>query len=193
MRPRAGFQPLLGLIAAAALSTGPLVAADTATSSFSVPDPSTSIWHDFEARDLDGRVWAASELEGRVVLLDFWATWCAPCLAEIPTLQQATERFGENGFLVLGISLNGGERRPLESFLRRQGIHWPQVHDGRGFEGPLARRFEVEILPRTLLVDRSGRIVGVDLRGEVLLAVLPPLLAADRSAPAARAGDRSGR
>lgn len=141
-----------------------------------------SIWETFEARDLDGRRWTAAELGGRVVLLDFWATWCAPCLAEIPSLRRATERFGDRGFLVLGVSLDRGERRDLESFLHRQGIDWPQVHDGRGVDGPLARRFRVTAVPRTFLVDRTGRIVGIDLKGEVLLAALPALLPAPNAA-----------
>ena len=141
-----------------------------------------SIWETFEARDLDGRRWTAAELDGRVVLLDFWATWCAPCLAEIPTLRRASERFGDRGFLVLGVSLDRGERRNLESFLRRQGIDWPQVHDGRGVDGPLARRFRVTAVPRTFLIDRAGRIVGIDLKGKMLLAALPALLPAPNAA-----------
>ena len=145
-------------------------------------DPGSSIWESFEARDLEGRSWTAAELDGRVVLLDFWATWCAPCLAEIPTLREATERYGERGFLVLGVALDRGGRRELESFLRRQGIDWPQIHDGRGLDGPLARRFGVRAVPRTLLVDGAGRVVGVDLKGDVLLTALPALLPAPRPA-----------
>lgn len=148
-------------------------------------EPGTSVWANFEARDLDGAVWTAEELSGRVVLLDFWATWCAPCLAEIPTYRRATDRFGDAGFLVLGVSIDRTERRQLQSFLRRQGIVWPQIHDRRGLDGPLARRFRVEAVPRTFLVDRGGRIVGVDLRGEVLLAALPALIATEPT-PTAR-------
>ena len=141
-----------------------------------------SVWKGFVARDLEGRTWSAAELEGKVVLLDFWATWCAPCLAALPTLREASERFGANGFLVLGVSMNRIDRRALTSFLRRQEIEWPQLHDGRGLRGPLARRFGVEYVPRTFLIDRSGRVVGLDLEGEVLLAALPPLLAAGTAA-----------
>ncbi len=136
-----------------------------------------SVWTDFEGRDLEGRAWTKETLEGKVVLLDFWATWCAPCLAALPTLREATDRFGSEGFLVLGVSMNRTDHRELRSFLRRQQIGWPQLHDGRGVAGPIAERFGVSTVPRTFLVDRSGQIVGVDLEGEVLLAALSALVA----------------
>ena len=144
-----------------------------------------SVWNDFAAVDLSGRQWTAEQLAGRVVLLDFWATWCAPCLAEIPTLRQASDRFGERGFLVLGVSMNRTDRRTLSEFLRRQEIEWPQLHDGRGFAGSIARRFQVEAVPRALLIDRSGRLVGVDLTSDVLLAALPALLEGGRTVDSA--------
>ena len=156
---------LLGVAAALLLLPAP-VAADGG-----------SIWADFSAVDLSGQRWSAEQLEGSVVLLDFWASWCAPCLAEIPTLRQAVERFGARGFLVLGVSMNRTDRRLVSEFLRRHEVDWPQLHDGRGFAGAIARRFRVEAIPRTLLVDSSGRVVGVDMAGEVLLAALPALLA----------------
>ncbi len=170
---------LLPLLAAGASAAPPVAAGN-----------GSSVWESFAARDLEGRLWTSSELAGRVVLLDFWATWCAPCLAEIPTLRQAGERFGERGFLVLGVSMDRADRRELESFLHRQAIDWPQVHDGRGVDGPLARRFRVTTVPRTFLVDRAGRVVGVDLKGEVLLAALPALLAETGAPPSKRATSR---
>ena len=90
-----------------------------------------------------------------------------------------------SGFMVLGVSMDRTGRRQLTAFLRRQGIDWPQLHDGRGFAGDVARRFRVEAIPRTLLVDRAGRIVAVDLPSEVLLAALPALLEPAPGRPAA--------
>ncbi len=109
-------------------------------------------------------------------MLDFWATWCAPCLGEIPDLKEAYELYGSEGLEIVGVSLDQKARREVESFLRRQEISWPQVWDGRGFSGDLARRFGVESLPRSFLVDGRGWIVATDLRGEELLAVLDALL-----------------
>lgn len=135
-----------------------------------------SPWDGFQATTLDGRELSAEALAGQVVLLDFWATWCAPCLGELPHLKEAYARYGQEGLEIVGVSLDQKPRRELESFLRRREVVWPQVWDGRGFSGKLARRFGVETLPRSFLVDGRGRIVATDLRGEDLLAVLEALL-----------------
>ena len=136
----------------------------------------TQAFSSFEARDLAGRLWRASDLEGRVVLLDFWATWCAPCLADVPWIRQARERFAVSRFVVIGVSLDTTDRRTLTAWLNRQRVDWPQLWDDRGFDGRLARRFGVETLPRSILFDARGRAVATDLRGEQLLARLTKLL-----------------
>lgn len=140
------------------------------------PAVAASPWTDFAATTLEGRELSAEALRGQVVLLDFWATWCVPCLSEIPYLKEAYARHRDAGLKILGVSLDQRPRREIESFLRRHEIPWPQVWDGQGFAGALARRFGVESLPRSFLVDRRGRIVATDLRGEELLAVLDALL-----------------
>ncbi len=139
-------------------------------------EASHSVWRDIEIVDTEGRRYAESDLAGRVVLLDFWAMWCAPCLAEIPTLAQARERHSEEDFLLLGISLDQTSRGDLLGFLKRNEMTWPQVHDGRGLSGELARDFQVEAVPRSVLVDGGGNVVAVDLRGRVLLAALDALV-----------------
>jgi thiol-disulfide isomerase/thioredoxin len=129
-----------------------------------------------ELRDLDGRAWTAENLRGRVVLLDFWATWCAPCLAQLPELRRLHHAQASSGLLVLGVNLDGGARRALRAFVARHDIDWPQFHDPRAFAAELPRRFGVESVPRTLLFDRAGRLVAVDLEASRLAAALPPLL-----------------
>ncbi len=155
-------------------------------------------WWQFEAVDLEGGRWDAEALAGKVVLLDFWATWCLPCLAELPNLRRAWERHRDQGFELLGVLLDRGTRRQARAELRRHRADWPQLFDGRGFAGPLAVRFGVDATPRNLLLDRAGRVVAVDVRGEALLAALPALLeqpAPDRIAGGTRRcdGDRGGR
>lgn len=127
-------------------------------------------------RDLEGETWTDERLRGRVVLLDFWASWCAPCLAAIPDLQQLQRLTGDGRFVLLGVALDTGPRRDLVRFVRTREMGWPQLWDGRGFSGKLARRFEVEALPRTVLLDREGRIVAVDLRGPALEAAVRTVL-----------------
>ena len=132
----------------------------------------------FDAVAIDGRRIATADLRGRTVLLDFWATWCAPCLAEIPTLREARRRHGDRLVLV-GISVDVQERASFIAWLRRQDIDWPQIFDGRGWTGPVVHPFALERVPFNVLVAADGRVIGVDLRGERLLRTLDVLLNRD--------------
>lgn len=126
--------------------------------------------------DMQGKRWTAADLRGRVVLLDFWATWCAPCLAQIPELRRLRSAYGDR-FEVLAISLDSRSRRDLIAWLNRQNITWPQVHDGRAFNGPAARPFGVRALPASLLVV-DGKIAAQNVRGAKLEAAVAALAAA---------------
>jgi thiol-disulfide isomerase/thioredoxin len=136
----------------------------------------TEAFRSFEMRDLDGRRWTAGGLRGRVVVLDFWATWCAPCLADIPVLRRLQARFGAAGLQVIGVSLDVTDRRTLITWLNRHRIEWPQAFDERGYEGPFARQFGVVSLPMSVLADRHGRVVAANLRGDRLDAAVKALL-----------------
>ena len=129
----------------------------------------------FDATDIAGRKVAMQDLRGRVVLLDFWATWCTPCLAEIPTLREAQRRFGDR-LAIVGVSIDVQDRASFIAWLRRQEIDWPQVFDGRGWTSPTVVPFELTRIPFSVLVDTDGRVVGVDLRGKRLLRSLDVLL-----------------
>lgn len=128
---------------------------------------------DLDVIDMDGRRWKSADLHGRVVLIDFWATWCAPCLTQIPELKRVRAKFGER-FEVLAISLDSRTRRDLIAWLNQREVDWPQVHDGRAFSSPVARRFGVTALPASVLVA-NGRIAAVNLRGRDLDAAVAHL------------------
>jgi thiol-disulfide isomerase/thioredoxin len=129
-----------------------------------------------DATDVAGRRWTGDDLYGRVILIDFWATWCAPCLADMPRLKALREAHAREDFEILGISLDVRSRQSLVSWLNRQRIDWPQVHEKSGYGGTVPRLFGIESLPRTVLVGRDGRIAAVDLRGDRLASVIDTLV-----------------
>jgi thiol-disulfide isomerase/thioredoxin len=135
-----------------------------------------------DATDLSGERWTAGDLQGRVMLIDFWATWCAPCLAELPRLKGLRERYGRNEFEILGVSLDASSRLTLVSWLNRNRIDWPQVHERAGYAGRVPRQFGIDRLPRTFLLDRHGRVAALDLRGDRLAEAVHMLV----TAPSAR-------
>lgn len=137
------------------------------------------LWSGLEARDIDGREWTEADFEDRVVLVEFWATWCAPCLADFPHIERARTAWADQGLVIVSVSLDRSSRRDLRSLSRRQGITWPVLFDGLGAAGAVAGRFQVEYPPRSLLFDREGRLVALDPRGEMLDAALRVLFAAE--------------
>lgn len=131
---------------------------------------------------LDGRPLSRDDLRGRVVLVDVWATWCAPCLAEMPTLKQLHAAHGDN-LRIIGVSVDSLPRRDLRQWLARRDITWPQLFDGRGLRGPLATRLNIESLPRSFLFDAAGRLVATDLRADALVRAVNQQVTARRSRP----------
>jgi peroxiredoxin len=123
---------------------------------------------DFTGTTLDGKSLKLSELKGKVVLLDFWATWCSPCLAEVPNIKKAVDRFGKDGrFVVVGISLDTSE--PVaKAMVERFGMNWPHLVLGPAEENPVAKLYGVSGIPAMFLIDAEGKVVARDLRGETL-------------------------
>jgi thiol-disulfide isomerase/thioredoxin len=128
--------------------------------------------------DIDGKAWDLAALRGQVVLLNFWATWCEPCRAEMPSLQQVVQRHAADGLTVLAINFK--EAAPtVRRFLERMPLALPILLDR---DGAAARAWQTRIFPSTVLVDRQGRARGVvmgemDWAGDDALALLKPLLA----------------
>lgn len=134
-----------------------------------------------DAEDLDGSTWTHADLRGRITLVDFWATWCAPCLRELPFLKRARELYGEE-FEVLGVSLDTFSRRELRSWMARQGVEWPQIHAAAGYDDDLAIAFGIDRLPTNFLLDQEGRLRAVDVRGRDLFIEIEKLRQRDTAA-----------
>jgi thiol-disulfide isomerase/thioredoxin len=128
------------------------------------------------AKTLDGEPLALGDYRGKYVLLDFWATWCTPCVAEIPHLKGVYEAFGKDErFVMIGLSLDEEIEAPRR-FVKDRDIPWVQVFLGGGAESSVARHYGVESIPATFLIGPDGKVIARDVRGEKLKEVVSQAL-----------------
>jgi thiol-disulfide isomerase/thioredoxin len=116
---------------------------------------------DFEFTALDGRRVRSSDYRGKVVLLEFWAKWCSPCLASIPDLKKLESQYGPKGFVIVGINLDK-DRADAENIIKTHELPWPQYFDGKGWNSVMAQRFFVSSIPRGVMIDRQGNLRSLD-------------------------------
>ncbi len=131
---------------------------------------------DFTERDVNGKPLSLADYKGKVVLIDFWATWCGPCLGEIPNVVAAYKKYHDKGFEIIGVSLDS-DRQKLLDFTAQNEMTWQQYFDGRGWSNELAVKFGIKAIPMTFLLDGTGKIIGKDLRGQELTETVAGALA----------------
>ena len=135
-------------------------------------------------RRVDGREFDISDFKGKVVLVDFWATWCKPCVEEIPNVKEVYEKYHDRGFEVVGISIDN-DADALKEFLRDEHIPWPILFEPDGETHPMAEKYGVMSVPLPVLIDRRGRVVAISARGERLGELVDKLIN-DKSAAAGK-------
>lgn len=133
----------------------------------------------------DGREVDLAKLRGKVVLIDFWATWCGPCVKEIPTIVAAYEKYHAKGFEVIGVTLENASLKPddtpeqtaaklaaakkkMQDFAAARAMPWPQHFDGQYWKNEYAVKFGIQSIPAMFLIDQEGRLASTEARGAAL-------------------------
>lgn len=134
----------------------------------------------FAAAGLDGKSYRLEDAlaENKLVLVEFWASWCGPCRADVPNLKAAVEQYGDRGFSIFAFSLDT-DREDWQDASLEDGITWINTCDLKGYDSPISAEFAVRMVPMNLLLDANGVVVDVHARGERLMERLSEVLGDD--------------
>jgi peroxiredoxin len=130
---------------------------------------------DFEMMSRDGQLIKLSDYKGKVIMLDFWASWCAPCIKEFPDLKEIYNQFRENEFEIIGFSIDK-DKKAWENMLDKHKLPWPQVVELNGAAGITPKDYGIIFIPTVYLIDTEGKIAGTNLHGNRLTDKIKELL-----------------
>lgn len=130
---------------------------------------------DFTMNDLQGKPIQLSSLRGKVVMIDFWASWCGPCRQENPNVVKVYQQYHDKGFEILGVSLDN-DKAAWQQAINQDQLSWLHVSDLQKWDNSAARLYAVNSIPQTYLLDKDGKIIAKGLRSQELAAKLAELL-----------------
>jgi thiol-disulfide isomerase/thioredoxin len=125
-----------------------------------------------------GNAMSMKDLKGKVVVIDFWATWCGPCVAEMPKMKSLYAEYKEKGVEFIGVSLDNkeGGLDKLKEFVHRESIPWPQYFQGDGWQSKFSMSWGINAIPAVFVIDQEGKLYSIEARGK-LETMIPELLA----------------
>ena len=130
---------------------------------------------DFTQNDTNGKPVKLSDLKGKYVLLDFWASWCGPCRAENPNVLKAYNAFKDKNFTVVGVSLDDNADK-WKAAIKQDAMPWIQLSDLKGWRNEVAQHYGIQAIPFSFLIDPDGKIIAKELRGNKLHETLAAIL-----------------
>jgi thiol-disulfide isomerase/thioredoxin len=144
----------------------------------------------FSVTTLDGKVISMDDLQGKVVLMDFWATWCEPCREAMPHIRNVAKKFSGEPLVILSVSLDSDEQK-WKDFVIKNEMTWPQYNDG-GFAGSIAKKFSVTAIPHTFTIDAEGVLQDEHIGDASIEGKLKKLIAHARELQTAQPSASSG-
>lgn len=130
-------------------------------------------------KDMEGKALRVADYKGKIVLVDFWATWCGPCLTEIPNLVKAYRKYHDKGFEIVGISFDQSKEKLLK-LTKEEKMTWRQYFDGLGWGNKVGKAYGIRAIPAMYLVGKNGKVISNNVRGGTLEEVLAKELGAEK-------------
>lgn len=136
----------------------------------------------FQANDVNGSLIDLSKYKGSIVILDFWATWCDPCITEFSKVKSMYQKFKDRGVQFIGVSLDD-DIEDLRGFIKQEQVEWPQIFDGKRWKGAVPSLYRVQIIPTMVVLDRESKIRYIGSDTENITRVVTTLLSESADLP----------